>query len=88
LDYKERTGRKVKKKGNRVRGLAAILRGGIQLRDPEKAYAQACYMIERDLHQTITPDYPVAKFLAQVELLNEDYKMREREMKKIKRFRR
>jgi len=58
--------------------------GVIQKRDPIKSYAEACYIIERDLHQTITPEYSVAKFLAEMRLLKEDYDRRNREMKKSK----
>jgi len=55
------------------------------VRDPFKAYAEACYLIEKELHQTITPDYPVAKFMAQIKLLEEDYKRQKRELDKLKR---
>jgi len=57
---------------------------GIQIRDPDKAYAEACYMIEKELHQKIDGEYPVAKFLAQVQLLNEDFKRQKKELEKTK----
>ena len=65
--------------------MAAILVTDFQLRDPFEAYAEACYLIEKELHQTITPDYPVAKFMAQLELLRRDFKRQERELKKARR---
>lgn len=45
--------------------------------DPSDAYAKACYYIEKVLHQVITPEYPVAKFLAQIEQMREDPEFKE-----------
>jgi hypothetical protein len=64
--------------------MAAIL-ATVSESDPLEEEAKACYVIERDLHQVITPDYPVAKFQAELELWVEEQKERERQMKS-KRF--
>jgi hypothetical protein len=53
--------------------------------DPYEEYARACYLIERDLHQVITPDYPVAKFMAEIELINEEQRQAKSQMRN-KRF--
>ena len=65
-------------------GLAAIL---YQVRevDPFEEEAKACYVIERYLHQVITPNYPVAKMMAEIELWNEEQKEIKHQMKN-KRF--
>ncbi len=69
---------------SRRKGLAAVLMGKIKTQDPKDAYAEACYYIEKELHQTITPDYPVAKFIAQVKLLERDAKRQKKEADKMK----
>ena len=69
---------------SRRSGLAALM---YQVRevDPFEEEAKACYVIERDLHQKITPDYPVAKMMAELEIWNEEQKEIKRQMKN-KRF--
>ena len=70
----------------RERGFAAtLINEEFQSRDPNKSYAEACYFIEKELHQTITPDYPVAKFLAQIQLMNEDFRRQKRDMDRARR---
>lgn len=69
---------------SRRKGLAAALFGEIKTYDPKDAYAEICYYIEKELHQTITPDYPVAKFMVEREMMERDYKKQKREMNKMK----
>ena len=57
----------------------------IGVKDPFEAYAEACFYIEKELHQTITPDYPYSKFLVQIELLNKEAKRLKRQWAKVKR---
>ena len=59
--------------------IAAILSEGIIVRDPQDLEAERCFFIERELHQVITEDYPVAKFMVEAEMLNEEA----RKMKKL-----
>jgi hypothetical protein len=55
-------------------GLSAALCGIISVTDPEDEYAYACFLIEKYLHQTITPDYSVAKFMAEIKMLEKYFK--------------
>jgi len=57
------------------------------VKDPFESYAEACYWIEKELGCEITPEYPVAKFMAQLEMLKKDAMRQKRELDKIK-FRR
>lgn len=52
--------------------------GDIIVKDPQEAYAETCYLIERDLHQVVDGEYSVARFLAQAELLKKDYQLSKR----------
>ena len=50
----------------------------------EDEYAEACFRIEKDLGQTITPEYPASKFYAQLNEIKKDYKKQKKEMDKQK----
>lgn len=49
---------------------------------PDDAYAESSCWIEEQLSTTITPTYPFAKFLIQLETLNSINKQRKREQEK------
>ena len=53
-------------------------------KDAEDDYAWGCFMIEKEMGQVITPDYPVSKFLVQLEYLKRYYEEQKREMSKGK----
>jgi hypothetical protein len=52
-------------------GIAAILYEGLTIRDPFESEADTCFAIEHELHQVITPEYSVAKYQVQGEMLEE-----------------
>ena len=57
--------------------------------DPSEGYAQALYFIQKVLHEKIDGDYPVSRFMVQIEMMNKDpeYKKIKTGNKSPKRFR-
>jgi len=50
-------------------------------------YTTACFYIEKELNQRITPDYPAARFVVQLEELQKDAERQKKEADKSKRGR-
>ena len=50
-------------------------------KDAETDYAFNCFILEKELGVTITPDYPVSKFMVQLECLKKYYDEQKKAMK-------